>query len=229
MAAFLTHLGDFDSWEYAQKLRPQLDTLEKQGAQVVIVAIGSVENGSAFCRLTEFPAAKLWMDPTGAAYKALGFEPGLQLEGQVKSIASPYVRLMAMCAGIGSPGTLNEVFRGYLGDREAEPVWKGGNDDPRPIVVPPSAFGILGQGYQRPFELATLRLLNMMDIIPRWEELKPVDDELILQRGGTLVFHEGRCVWRHRDAGILGYADVDEALRQLFRGMASDEVTAEDE
>jgi hypothetical protein len=26
---------------------------------------------------------------------------------------------MLMCAGIGSPGTLVEVFRGYKGDRQA--------------------------------------------------------------------------------------------------------------
>jgi hypothetical protein len=49
-----------------------------------------------------------------------------------------------------------QVLRGYAGDRGAKPVFEG--DTP---------FDILGGGYQRPFELATLRLANMISILPR--------------------------------------------------------------
>jgi hypothetical protein len=36
----------------------------------------------------------------------------------------PYLKLVIMCAGIGSPGTLPEVFRGYLGDKNAPEVFQ---------------------------------------------------------------------------------------------------------
>jgi hypothetical protein len=49
-----------------------------------------------------------------------------------------------------------QVFRGYIGDRQAKPVFPGS-----------TPFDILGSGYQRPFELATLRLFNMVGILPK--------------------------------------------------------------
>lgn len=48
------------------------------------------------------------------------------------------------------------MIRGYIGDRDAPPVFDAG-----------SPFDVLGGGYQRPFELASLRLLNMAGILPR--------------------------------------------------------------
>ena len=59
----------------------------------------------------------------------------------------------------------------------------------------------------------TRRLLNMTDILRDWEVLRPRDDELLLQRGGTLVMRGPERVWLHTDKGILGYADVDEVVR----------------
>lgn len=54
--------------------------------------------------------------------------------------------------------TVLQVVRGYVGDREAKPVFQGS-----------TPFDILGTGYQRPFELATLRLFNMVGILPKCE------------------------------------------------------------
>ena len=50
---------------------------------------------------------------------------------------SPYAKLLPMLMGIGSPGTLQEVVRGYVGDKESKPVF----DSPTP-------FDILGAGFQ---------------------------------------------------------------------------------
>lgn len=49
-----------------------------------------------------------------------------------------------------------QVLRGYFGDRDSKQVFKGN-----------SLFDVLGEGYQRPFELATLRLENMINILPK--------------------------------------------------------------
>ena len=40
----------------------------------------------------------------------------------------------------------------------------------------------LGDGYLRPFELATLRLNNMIQILGNWEALAPTGSELLVQR-----------------------------------------------
>jgi hypothetical protein len=61
-----------------------------------------------------------------------------------------------------------QVLRGYFGDRSAKPVFSsgptgsggqgGGN-----------LFDVLGTGYQRPFELAALRLFNMQTVLTNCE------------------------------------------------------------
>ncbi len=109
-----------------------------------------------FSRVLRFPIDKLYADPSGAAVKALSFSPGFAPSLEI----SPYAKLMPMLMGIGSPGTVQEVLRGYVGDRMSGPVF----DSPTP-------FDVLGTGYQRPFELATLRLFNMIGILPKCESL----------------------------------------------------------
>jgi hypothetical protein len=41
-------------------------------------------------------------------------------------------------------------------------------------------FNVLGENYQRPFELATLRLQNMMDVLQYWKELIPEDEVFLI-------------------------------------------------
>ncbi len=74
------------------------------------------------------------------------------------------------------------------------------------------AFNLVGRGYQRPFELATLRGRNMATILQNWAQLAPANEELLVQRGGTLVFADGALSWRHDDAGILGFAQPAVAV-----------------
>jgi len=52
-----------------------------------------------------------------------------------------------------------QVIRGYIGDQSAEPIFEG--------TQLGRAFDTVGRGYQRPFELATLRLQNMVGILPK--------------------------------------------------------------
>ena len=97
-----------------------------------------------------------------------------------------------------------QVLRGYVGDRESPPVF--------PAATP---FDILGKGYQRPFELASLRLMNMVGILPKWGELCPPQTNLLTQQGGCLVFRGEEVVFKHVDSGILKYTDVDRLLEAV--------------
>jgi len=221
LVPFLTQFGDFDSWELAQKLVDRLPELREAGVEVVAIGIGSLAAARKFCTSTGFPMGNLYADTTGKAAMALGFPPGLgrkggeleSLEGKVNG----YVKLLLMCAGIGSPGTLREVFRGYLGDKSAQPVFKTGS------AVDLSwkrAFDVVGKGYQRPFELATLRGRNMVNILSNWGSLTPKDSDLLVQRGGVLLLQrsdgELSCAWRYDDPGILGYADIDLVMAKAL-------------
>jgi hypothetical protein len=100
-----------------------------------------------------------------------------------------------MCAGVGSPGTLAEVFRGYTGDRSA----------PQRLASP--LFNLAGgEGFQRPFELATVRLRNMVEVLSHWRTYVPSDDYLT-QRGGTfLLDRDDSLLYSYRDAGLLGFS-----------------------
>ncbi|KAK9821991.1 hypothetical protein WJX81_004152 [Elliptochloris bilobata] len=196
-AIFMTHFADLSSWELAQRLVKVIPTLQAGGVQVFAVGLGSPEQGRRFAQLLEFPAEVLFADPEGACHRALGFSRGFAPEARV----SPYLKLLPMLAGIGSPGTLLEVIRGYVGDRGAKPVFEG-----------VSPFNVLGTGYQRPFELATLRLRNMVGILPEWGSLAPERVDLLTQQGGALVLSgapERRPLFRHADRGILDTVDVD--------------------
>jgi hypothetical protein len=116
---------------------------------------------------------------------------------------------MLMCAGFGSPGTLGEVFRGYRGDRQAPQLIE---DDeiiqgtPLPAFKG-SFFRLAGpNGFQRPFELATLRLRNMVEVLSNWHTYVP-NSAYLTQRGGTFLFDsKGQLLYSHRDPGILGFA-----------------------
>lgn len=211
LVLFLTHAGDFDSNEQATAMVDVLPALQAAGVGVTAVCIGTREAVTAFAANTRFPADRLYADAAAACYSALAFSPGAGRGSEAPWLAgqSGMVKLFAMCAGIGSPGTLPEVFRGYLGDRNSPPVFRPGSNVRSSLG---DAFNVLGEGYQRPFELATLRGQNMVTVLSNWQLLAPQDDDLLVQRGGVLLFRDGACVWRHNDAGILGYAKPSTIL-----------------
>lgn len=173
------------------------------------VTIGSPENAREFAQLTGFPLSKLYCDPDASAYRAYGFSRGFLPDVPV----NPYLKLLPMLAGIGSPGTIQAVLRGYVGDRAADASWTSSYlDRDAGGLVDKSAFDVLGTKGARPFEVATVRLQNMMKIIPNWEKLAPANKDLITQQGGCLVFEGRKLVKKYEDKGILTYTDMDDLL-----------------
>jgi len=195
---FLTHFGDFTSWELGQQISQKISIFDEKDIPVICVGLGSVNNAQKYSQLLSINKSLVFADEPGNCHNALGFSKGFAPDANVNA----YLKLLPMLAGIGSPGTIQEVLRGYTGDRRA-----------KSIFTSPSMFDVLGEGYQRPFELATLRLGNMRAILQNWNELKPKKTEQLTWQGGAILFQGEDVLFKHVDTGILTYADVDKMLK----------------
>jgi hypothetical protein len=221
LVLLLPQLGDFDSLEYAWWLQREAEQLQTAGIAVRAVGIGDRAAGQQFCAYTGFPSDWLLVDPTAELHQALDLYPGLSLKLPVLSAAqNAWLNLLLMCAGIGSPGTLTEVFRGYRGDRRA-PQLIADDEIVRAAPLPPLKGSFFqwagGKGFQRPFELATLRLRNMTEVLSHWNSYVP-DSAYLTQRGATFLFNaQGDLLYEHRDRAILGFAsNMSHPLAFLF-------------
>jgi AhpC/TSA antioxidant enzyme len=205
-------LGDFDSLEYAWWLKRESALLHSKDLTIRAVGIGDRAAGQRFCRFTGFPEAWLLTDPDAALHRRLNLYQGLSLKVPGLTTAqNAWVNLMLMCAGIGSPGTLAEVFRGYRGDRSA-PQLIPDEETINATPLPPFKGSFFkragGSGFQRPFELATLRLRNMAEVLGHWTTYVP-NAAYLAQRGGSFLFDvQGRLLYQHIDPGILGFAQT---------------------
>ncbi|NCR53964.1 MAG: hypothetical protein GPJ10_11240 [Microcystis aeruginosa L211-07] len=204
-------LGDFDSLEYAWWLEKEAALWQNAGITIRAIGIGDRNSGLKFSEYTKFRQDWLFVDPKAELHNLLGLYRGLSVKlpgfspGQ-----NAWLNLILMCAGVGSPGTLAEVLRGYLGDRKA-PQLIAEEETIQARPLPPfrgSLFNLAGgQGFQRPFELATLRLRNMTQVLGNWSTYIP-DSSYLTQRGGTFLFdNQGNLLYEHRDGGILGFAE----------------------
>ena len=204
-----SQLGDFDNLEYAWWLKRESKKLQAKQITVKAIGIGDRNSGIKFCQYTDFPQENLYVDPTAELHRQLDLYQGLTLKFPGLSAKySAFLNLMLMCAGIGSPGTLSEVFRGYKGDRKAPQLIANNEvveDTPLPNLKG-SMFRVAGgDGFQRPFELATLRLRNMTEVLSNWNTYVP-NATYLTQRGGTFLFDAAGMVYEHRDRHILGFA-----------------------
>ena len=203
LVVVLPQLGDFDSLEYAQALASALPQLEAAGIALLAIGIGNDDSGQRFCAFTGFPRERLLVDPEPQLHRALGLYAGLGQWG------GPWPNLMLMCAGVGSPGTLAEVLRGYTGDRSA-PQRIADDETIQAGPLPPIRGAFFaragGSGFLRPFELATVRLRNMAEVLGHWRSYVPRDD-FLTQRGGTFLLEaDDSLLYRHSDRGILGFS-----------------------
>ncbi|MGD1713098.1 peroxiredoxin-like family protein [Dapis sp. BLCC M172] len=206
-----SQLGDFDNLEYAWWLQRESAKLQALGVTIRAIGIGNYASGKKFCEFTGFPTESLFVDPDAKLHQELELYQGLTFKFPLLNIGqSAFLNLMIMCAGIGSPGTLAEVLRGYTGDKKAPQLI----DDDEVIHAKPlpplkgSFFNMAGgKGFQRPFELATLRLRNMTEVLSNWSTYVP-NSAYLTQRGATFLFDNGgNLLYKHCDPGILGFAE----------------------
>ena len=206
----LSNLGDFDSLEYVWWLKKETDLLKTKNIAVKAIAIGNRESGKKFCQYTRLSEENLFIDSNAELHQELRLYQGLNWNlAFFSATQNAWLNLLLMCAGIGSKGTLKEVLRGYIGDKNAPSLFKENesiNIKPLPMIKG-SLFNIAGKNYQRPFELATLRLQNMVEVLKNWQTYVP-NDKYLTQRGGTFLFNkEGELIYEYRDKGILGFAE----------------------
>ena len=197
-------LGDFDSFEYARVLLKDMNRLKKSNIRIHLIGIGTNESLERFSAFTGFPKPYISVYQDSSLHKSLGLYSGLNLP------ISSYLNLILMCAGIGSPGTLKEVMRGYIGDNNSPQNM----DDDEVIKI----LGLIelrgsffkkffGEGYLRPFELATIRLNNLIEVISNWKLYMHLDKHLE-QRGATyLLDSNDEILHFHRSISILGFSE----------------------
>ena len=177
----LSQQGDFDSVEYAQAVMASWPQLLEAGVDVRAIGIGDEGSADRFCDYTGFPRERLSIDPEATLHRGLG------LYGGAEGFGGPWGNLLAMCAGIGSPGTLQEVLRGYHGGGRYLPFW-----------------------------IASIRLRNMIEVLSHWGTYVP-DERWMTQRGATfLISDEGSLLYSWKDPGLLGFsASMAEPLKFL--------------
>ena len=136
-------------------------------------------------------------------HKKLNLNSGLSLP--IPSI----LNLLLMCTGISSRGTIKEVFRGYLGDKKAKKLFKSDEE-----IKIGSLFKLKGNMFEifskkdilRPLELATRRLVNMIEILSNWNIYVP-DPSFLTQRGATILIDEkDNIIYKFICHDLLGYS-----------------------
>ena len=246
LVVVLPQLGEFDSSEYCEFLVAAEKSLAENNIALRVIGIGNALAASKFCEFTGLSPEVLRIDQDAKIHRELNLYAGpdlsipedvpdgvlqfflRQLPGGVPSneedlrpVAKAWLDYNAMCAGIGAPGTLSEILRGYFGDKKAPERFKDDDVVEAGFItigpgVGPTKIGPLAYnqwfsdetGYQRPVELATVRLKNMVEVLTKWEDY--VSNPLTIpQRGGTYLFDaDGTELYSYKSRGILTYSET---------------------
>tara|TARA_Y100001968_G_scaffold146838_1_gene134286 strand:+ start:190 stop:927 length:738 start_codon:yes stop_codon:yes gene_type:complete len=205
LLVILGSFGDFDSFEYCQILSSNLKRLIKKRINLLVLGIGNEGSRERFSEYTNLPIDLIESVSDDKIHRELGLDNGRHYPfGSILNI-------FTMCLGLNSPGTLLEVLRGYLGDRNSNRVY----EDNQIIKINSflsfnsSSFDLLGRGrYLRPFELATHRLTNLIEILSNWSSYVP-NVAYLPQRPGTFVFDQnGELIYSYIAKSLLCYSET---------------------
>ena len=205
LLVFMGLLGDFDSIEYAINLSKFIKHKQfSKELDVFIVAIGKEGGKDKFCKFTGFSKKNLRVVQNNDVHKLTGASEGLNIG------LGGWTNMILMLLGIGSPKTLKEVLRGYTGDINSNRIYNSQDEINLFNLIKFSGklFDKTFRGnHLRPFELATFRLSNMIEVIQNWNDyiLKP---EYLPQRTSTfLINDQDEIIYKYISKDILNYSE----------------------
>ncbi len=203
LIVLLGSFADFDSFEYAQQLSANSKKLAQYSIDLILIGIGSEKSKELFCKYNKISTNNVFAVGNADLHAKLKLNPGFV------SPLPAILNLLIMCAGIYSRGTIKEVLRGYLGDKKSKNLF----DSNEYIKIGPFSlfkgkmFDIFSKKQNlRPFELATRRLMNMVEILTNWNLYVP-DTSFLTQRGATILLNESdEVVYKFISDSLLGYS-----------------------
>ena len=203
LIVLLGSFADFDSFEYSQQLSTYSKKLAKNSIDLIIIGIGSERSKEVFCNFNNINLKNVF------AVKNADLHEKLNLNSGLVSPLPAIVNLLIMCAGVNSRGTIKEVLRGYLGDKNAKSLFGPGEE-----IKIGSLYFFKGKMFEvfskkeilRPFELATRRLINMVEILSNWNIYVP-ESSFLTQRGATIFLNENdEVLYKFISKSLLGYS-----------------------
>ena len=196
-------LGDFDSFEYAINLKSFIDKNQDKNLDIFAIAIGNQNGKEKFCKFTGFHKENLIVVSDNQIHNNLKASKGLDIG------LGGWINMLLMLSGINSFKTIKEVIRGYTGDRKAKPIYSEFDkiDVLKFLKFSGNSFKkVFGDGYLRPFELATFRLNNMNEIIQNWSDYI-LNEEYLPQRGASfLLNNKNQIIYKFFSKDVLGYS-----------------------
>ena len=200
-------LGDFDSFEYAINLKNFISDRQNKDVDIFAIAIGNKIGKNKFCEFTGFPKKNLEVVQDNNIHQDLMISKGVDIG------LGGWINMLIMLSGINSLKTIKEVFRGYTGDRNSNQIFS--DEDQINLFNLIKFSGVLfkdtcGEGYLRPFELATYRLNNMLEILQNWNNYI-LDNKYLPQRGASfLLDDQDQIIYKYFSNDVLGYSSKME-------------------
>ena len=196
-------LGDFDSFEYAINLKNFIDNHQDKNLDIFAFGIGNQNGKQKFCKFTGFQEENLIVVSDNQIHNTLRVSRGLDIG------LGGWINMLLMLSGINSFKTIKEVIRGYTGDQNAKQIYSESDkiDVLQFLKFSGNSFQkVFGDGYLRPFELATFRLNNMKEIIQNWSDYI-LNEEYLPQRGASfLLNNKNQIIYKFFSNDVLGYS-----------------------
>ncbi len=196
-------LGDFDSFEYAINLKKFSDNYQEKNLDIFAIAIGNQNGKEKFCKFTGFHEENLIVVSDNQIHNNLKVSRGLDIG------LGGWINMLLMLSGINSYKTIKEVIRGYTGDRKARQIYSEFDkiDILKFLNFSGNSFKqVFGDGYLRPFELATFRLNNMNEIIQNWGDYI-LHEKYLPQRGASFLLNDkNQVIYNFFSSDVLGYS-----------------------
>ena len=196
-------LGDFDSFEYAINLKNFIANHHDKHLDIFALAIGNQKGKEKFCNFTGFREENLIVVSDNQIHNNLKVSRGLDIG------LGGWINMLLMLSGLNSFKTIKEVIRGYTGDSKAMQIYS--EFDKIEVLKFLNFSGnsftqVFGDGYLRPFELATFRLNNMNEIIQNWGDYI-LHAKYLPQRGASFLLNDkNQVIYKFFSSDVLGYS-----------------------